>query len=103
MGKDSDELLLEIYRRLLDAYGPQGWWPASSRFEMIAGAILTQAAAWRNVERALGNLLSSGIEDWPAVHALPQDDLAELVRPVRILQRQGAQAESLCRARLRGI
>ena len=48
---------------------------------MIAGAILTQAAAWRNVERALGNLLSAGIEDWPAVHALPQDDLADLVRP----------------------
>ena len=73
--------LMEIYRRLLDAYGPQGWWPASSRFEMISGAILTQAAAWRNVERALGNLLAAGIEDWPAVHALPQDDLAELVRP----------------------
>lgn len=66
---------------MLDAYGPQGWWPAGSRFEMIAGAILTQAAAWRNVERALDNLLSAGIRDWPAVHALPLDDLAELVRP----------------------
>ena len=73
--------LMEIYHRLLDAYGPQGWWPAGSRFEMIAGAILTQAAAWRNVERALDNLLSAGIEDWPAVHALPVDELAELVRP----------------------
>ena len=73
--------LVEIYRRLLGAYGPQGWWPASSRFEMIAGAILTQAAAWRNVERALDNLLSAGIKDWPAVHALPLDDLARLVRP----------------------
>ena len=73
--------LMEIYRRLLDAYGPQGWWPASSRFEMIAGAILTQAAAWRNVERALDNLRSAGVDDWPAVHALPLDDLAGLVRP----------------------
>lgn len=72
---------MEIYRRLLDAYGPQGWWPASSRFEMIAGAILTQAAAWRNVERALDNLRSAEIASWPAVHALPLDDLAELVRP----------------------
>ena len=72
---------MEIYRRLLDQYGPQGWWPASSRFEMIAGAILTQATAWRNVERALGNLHSAGIETWPALHALPLDDLAELVRP----------------------
>ena len=73
--------LLEIYHRLLDEYGPQGWWPASSRFEMIAGAILTQAAAWRNVERALNNLHCAGIDGWPAVHALPLEDLAELVRP----------------------
>ena len=74
-------LLTEIYRRLLDAYGPQGWWPAESRFEMIAGAILTQAAAWRNVELALDNLRSAGIDGWPAMHALPADTLAELVRP----------------------
>ncbi len=73
--------LMEIYRRLLAAYGPQGWWPASSRFEMIAGAILTQAAAWRNVERALDNLRSAGIDGWWAVHELPVDSLAELVRP----------------------
>ena len=73
--------LMEIYHRLLVAYGPQGWWPASSRFEMIAGAILTQAASWRNVELALDNLRSAGIADWPAVYALPADELAELVRP----------------------
>ena len=73
--------LMDIYRRLLDAYGPQGWWPASSRFEMITGAILTQATAWRNVERALDNLRAAGVDDWPVVHALPLDDLAELVRP----------------------
>ena len=72
--------LMEIYHRLLDAYGPQGWWPAESRFEMIAGAILTQAAAWRNVERALDNLRSAGIDEWWAVHALPSEELAELVR-----------------------
>ena len=74
-------LLSEIFRRLLDAYGPQGWWPAESRFEMIAGAILTQASAWRNVELALSNLRAAGIEGWPAMHTLPVGTLAELVRP----------------------
>ena len=73
--------LLEIYHRLLHAYGPQGWWPGQSRFEMIAGAILTQAAAWRNVELALANLKAAGIDDWPAVHGIDADALAELVRP----------------------
>ena len=73
--------LVEIYRRLLDAYGPQGWWPGESRFEMIAGAILTQAAAWRNVVKALANLRGAGINDWPQVHRADADALAELVRP----------------------
>ncbi len=73
--------LMDIYRRLLDAYGPQGWWPGDSRFEMIAGAILTQSAAWRNVELALANLRAAGIDDWPAVHHMEVDALATLVRP----------------------
>ena len=76
-----NDIFTEIYRRLLDAYGPQGWWPGDSRFEMIAGAILTQAAAWRNVELALGNLRDAGIDDWPAVDDIGTDALAELVRP----------------------
>lgn len=73
--------LMEVYRRLLDAYGRQGWWPAESRFEMIVGAILTQAAAWRNVELALANLRAAGIADWPAVSIIETDALAEIIRP----------------------
>ena len=74
-------LLMEIYRRLLTAYGPQGWWPGDSRFEMIAGAILTQAAAWRNVEQALANLRAAGIDDWPALYHTDTAALAEIIRP----------------------
>ena len=73
--------LMEIYRRLLERYGPQGWWPGNSQFEMIVGAILTQAAAWRNVEQALANLRSSGIATWEAVHATDTDTLAQVIRP----------------------
>ncbi len=78
---DAGARLTEIYRRLLAAYGPQGWWPGDSRFEMIAGAILTQAAAWRNVEQALGNLRAAGIADWPAVHRMDAATLARVIRP----------------------
>lgn len=48
--------LLNVYRRLLTHFGPQGWWPARSRFEVIVGAILTQRTRWENVERALKEL-----------------------------------------------
>lgn len=44
------------YRALFSAYGPQGWWPGRSRFEVIVGAYLTQNIAWSNVARALVNL-----------------------------------------------
>ena len=74
-------MLMTIYRRLLQAYGPQGWWPADTSFEMIAGAILTQAAAWRNVEQALANLRAAGIRDWRAVHQTDPGDLAQIIRP----------------------
>ena len=99
----SKPLLIEIYHRLLEAYGPQGWWPAESRFEMIAGAILTQAASWRNVELALDNLRSAGVESWRAVHELPLQELAGLVRPSGYYNAKGAQAEGLCRPCLRGL
>jgi len=48
--------LTEIYRLLLVSYGPQHWWPADTPFEVIVGAILTQSAAWGNVEKAISNL-----------------------------------------------
>jgi len=45
--------LLDVYARLLDAYGPQGWWPGGGDpFGGIGGAILTQAVSWKNADRA---------------------------------------------------
>jgi endonuclease-3 related protein len=56
----------EIYKLLLDYFGPQDWWPidknyhrthkSDPRFEIIVGAVLTQNTAWNNVEKALCNL-----------------------------------------------
>ena len=76
-----DDALRRIYRRLRDAYGPQGWWPADTAFEMIAGAILTQSASWRNVELALANLKTAGIADWPELHDCDTETLAQIIRP----------------------
>lgn len=42
-----NELLQEIYDRLLAVFGPQRWWPAETSFEVILGAILTQNTAWK--------------------------------------------------------
>jgi endonuclease-3 related protein len=73
--------LVDIYRRLLDRFGPQHWWPAEEPFEVIIGAILTQSAAWGNVEKAIDNLRGVGALSPPALRKLPQAKLAELVYP----------------------
>jgi endonuclease-3 related protein len=51
-----DSYFRDIYNELHSFYGPQNWWPADTRFEVIIGAILTQNASWDNVEKALDRL-----------------------------------------------
>ncbi len=73
-------LLNETYRRLYQRYGPQGWWPGEGPLDVIIGSILTQAAAWTNVETAMRNLKEAGCWSLEAIHRLPVDDLAMVIR-----------------------
>ena len=52
--------LMDVYERFYAVYGPQDWWPGDGPFEVIVGAILTQSAAWTNVEMALGKMKGAG-------------------------------------------
>ncbi|WP_077603402.1 endonuclease III domain-containing protein [Oceanobacillus sojae] len=69
----------ELYRKLFHYYGPQGWWPAASDFQMLISAILVQRTNWKNVELALGNLG----EDITAgkIMQMEEAELAEKIRP----------------------
>ena len=75
------EKLLDVYERMLGSYGPQHWWPGETRFEVMVGAILTQAAAWTNVEKAIANLRAAGALSPRALRELPETELASLVHP----------------------
>ena len=75
------ELLEEIYRRLLDHYGPQGWWPGETQEEVAIGAILTQNTNWNNVARAIANLKGAGALSLRAVASMETLRLASLIRP----------------------
>jgi len=79
---DDQELtrvLTDIYRRLFTRYGPQHWWPARTPFEVIVGAILTQSAAWANVEKAIEKLRNAGKLSPEALRRLPEAELAGLI------------------------
>ena len=73
--------LLELYRRMYDRLGPQGWWPGDSPFEVMVGAILTQNTSWKNVERAIDNLKGAGLLAPDKLAELPTGLLAEYIRP----------------------
>jgi endonuclease-3 related protein len=75
------EQLLEIYRTLLDFFGPQHWWPGETPFEVAVGAILTQNTSWTNVEKAIANLKAAGYLDATRLHELYTAELEKLIRP----------------------
>ncbi len=74
-------IIADIYRRLFDSYGPQGWWPSDGPFETIVGAILTQNTAWTNVDKALANLWSADLMTPSAIREVPEAQLAQVIRP----------------------
>ncbi len=65
----------------LRRWGPQNWWPAQSRFEVIVGAYLTQNTNWLNVEKAMMNLRKARALSPQAIRELPLERLQELIRP----------------------
>lgn len=90
-----------IYSALISSLGPQGWWPVTpqgklrpeykrrrfylktdrERFEVAAGAILTQNTAWKNVEKAILNLNIAGGVTPEVILATSPERLRELIRP----------------------
>ncbi len=70
----------DLFDRLQAAYGPQEWWPAASRLEMIVGAILTQRTAWRNAEYALRSLEASELLSIEALASASDERISETIR-----------------------
>lgn len=82
---------MRIYKRLLKAFGPQGWWPVRGgyhkgvrtdrdRLEVCVGAILTQNTSWRNVEAAMAQLRKKKVVELNALARIPEEQLALVIR-----------------------
>lgn len=78
---NSNPELLKYYRALLARWGPQNWWPAQSRLEVIVGAYLTQNTNWSNVEKAIANLRRARALNIAGLRKVPTAKLEQLVRP----------------------
>ena len=69
----------DIYDRLYARYGRQNWWPADTPFEVMVGAVLTQATSWTNVERAIARLKEEDALSPAAIRAMDAETLAKLI------------------------
>ncbi|MBP3693964.1 MAG: endonuclease III domain-containing protein [Thermoguttaceae bacterium] len=70
-----------LYQTLLKHYPMGPWWPGSSALEVAVGTILTQNTTWKSVERSIQNLKDAGILELNALLEIPEEELAQLIRP----------------------
>lgn len=92
----TDALPLRVYERLYAAYGPQGWWPASSAFGVMVGAVLTQNTTWTQVERAMSALEAADALSPEAILALAEPRLEQLLRPAGTYRLKARRLRVLC-------
>lgn len=80
--KPSEQAQIRTYYRTLHhAWGPQHWWPARTRFEVIVGAYLVQNTAWTNVEPVLRRLRTAGLLTVAGIRSVPLRQLQSIIRP----------------------
>ena len=79
----------------MDCYGSQHWWPAKEPFEVMVGAILTQSAAWANVEKAIANLKTSMALAPEPMRRLSVSEIAELIHPCGYYNAKALKLKSL--------
>jgi endonuclease III related protein len=91
-----EELLQQVFDQLLSAFGPQHWWPAETPFEVIAGAILTQNTAWKNVEKAIAALRHNQLLEVDQIRHIPEADLAALIRPSGYYNQKARKLKHFC-------
>lgn len=88
--------LRRLYTGLQKRYGEQPWWPADSAFEVIVGAVLTQNAAWTNVEKAIDRLRDRRLLSLPAVLGIDHAALAEAIRPSGYFNIKARRLRNVC-------
>jgi len=92
-------LIFNLYKTLFAYFGEQHWWPSKSgtQWEIIAGAILTQNCAWRNVEQALENLAERNVNSPQQLLALPLATLRAAIRPAGFFMQKSICLQNVAR------
>jgi len=94
-----------LYNILLEHFGKLNWWPtdinyhkkigSDPRFEVIVGAILTQNAAWSNVEKALINLKNKKLVDIKKISKIDIKILKEMIKPTGFFNQKAKRLKDI--------
>jgi endonuclease-3 related protein len=79
-----------MYDHLVERFGPQQWWPAKTKIEVVIGAYLTQNTAWKSVERSIANLEARGVLTIGGLREISEAELRGLIRPSGFMLRKAA-------------
>jgi len=82
------------YQVLHAAWGPQHWWPARTRFEVIVGAYLTQNTSWSNVEIALRRLRRAHLLSLTAIRIVSVVELETAIRSSGYFRQKAARLKT---------
>ena len=88
--------LRDFYTRMSAHYGPTGWWPGESPFEIAIGAILVQNTAWSNVEKAIANLKREKLLAPDAIIAAELPTLEAALRPSGYFRQKARRVRLFC-------
>jgi endonuclease III related protein len=88
---------VRYYAALSARWGPQNWWPADSRLEVIVGAYLTQNTNWSNVEKAIANLRLARALSLQALRGIPLRELEKLIRPSGYFRQKAKKLKTFIR------
>jgi len=72
------------------------WWPQSSTFEVVIGAILTQQTKWERVEESLAKLKEHRLLSLEALSKADVQQIAMLIKPSGFYNTKAQRIKMLC-------
>lgn len=72
------------------------WWPKSSTFEVIIGAILTQQTKWEKVEASLANLKEGGLMSLETLSRAEVEQITACIKPSGFYNTKAKRLQLLC-------
>ena len=72
------------------------WWPATSNFEILIGAILTQNTKWTNVEKSLSNLKKLNVLSLEKLANIELEPFILAITPSGFKNQKSVRIKKLC-------